>query len=120
MARLASWRKPRGNSGVNTWKLRDSPTRPREGVLPRNSSSSSSPDAPNALAEELVARNRRGERPALSEYTERYLEHAAEITELFPALVKIEQPSWPPGKVTGPFAGTPDPAGASAPERLGG
>jgi serine/threonine protein kinase len=43
------------------------------------------------LAEEFAARFRRGERPALKEYTDRYPELAAEIRELFPALVKVEQ-----------------------------
>jgi len=43
------------------------------------------------LAEEFAARFRRGERPALKEYTDRYPELAAEIRELFPALIKVEQ-----------------------------
>src|SRR5262245_25187732 len=43
------------------------------------------------LAEEFVERYRRGERPALSEYTDRHPEHAAEIRDLFPALVMMEQ-----------------------------
>src|SRR6516164_5812247 len=43
------------------------------------------------LAEEFVERYRRGERPPLSEYTARYPEHAAEIRDLFPALVMMEQ-----------------------------
>ncbi len=43
------------------------------------------------LAEEFAERFRRGERPALKEYTDRYPELAAEIRELFPALVKVEQ-----------------------------
>src|SRR5437588_10904902 len=43
------------------------------------------------LAEEFVARYRRGERPALTEYTERYPEHAEQIRDLFPALVLMEQ-----------------------------
>ena len=40
------------------------------------------------LAEEFAARFRRGERPALEEYTDLYLELAEEIRELFPAMVK--------------------------------
>jgi WD40 repeat protein len=44
-----------------------------------------------ALAEEFVELYRRGERPALSEYTARHPEHAAEIRDLFPALVMMEQ-----------------------------
>src|SRR5262249_39113106 len=43
------------------------------------------------LAEEFVERYRRGERPPLTEYTERYPEHAAQIRDLFPALVLMEQ-----------------------------
>ena len=43
------------------------------------------------LADEFAARFRRGERPALKEYTVRYPELAEQIRELFPALVKVEQ-----------------------------
>jgi WD40 repeat protein/serine/threonine protein kinase len=43
------------------------------------------------LAEEFVERYRRGERPPLTEYTERYPEHAEQIRDLFPALVLMEQ-----------------------------
>jgi hypothetical protein len=43
------------------------------------------------LAEEFVERYRRGERPPLSEYVERYPEHAEQIRDLFPALVLMEQ-----------------------------
>jgi len=43
-----------------------------------------------ALAEEFLERFRRGERPALSEYTGRYPELADDIRELFPALVMLE------------------------------
>jgi serine/threonine protein kinase/WD40 repeat protein len=43
------------------------------------------------LAEEFVERHRRGERPSLSEYTDRYPQHAQEIRDLFPALVMMEQ-----------------------------
>ena len=39
------------------------------------------------LAEEFLARFRRGERPALSEYTSRFPALASEIRGLFPALV---------------------------------
>ena len=54
--------------------------------------SASSPYARlNRLAEEFADRYRRGERPALSEYTDRYPELAEEIRELFPAMVEIEQ-----------------------------
>src|SRR6516225_524145 len=43
------------------------------------------------LAEEFVERYRRGERPAISEYTNRHPELAEEINEVFPALVMIEE-----------------------------
>lgn len=42
------------------------------------------------LAEEFIERFRRGERPALTEYTTRHPELADEIRELFPALVMME------------------------------
>jgi len=48
-------------------------------------------DLLDRLAEEFAARFRRGERPALKEYTDRYPELADEIRELFPAMVKVEQ-----------------------------
>jgi serine/threonine protein kinase/WD40 repeat protein len=43
------------------------------------------------LAEEFLARYRRGERPALTEYTQKRPELAEEIRELFPALVMMEE-----------------------------
>jgi WD40 repeat protein/serine/threonine protein kinase/Flp pilus assembly protein TadD len=48
-------------------------------------------DLLDQLAEEFAARFRRGERPALKDYTDRYPELADEIHELFPALIKVEQ-----------------------------
>jgi serine/threonine protein kinase/WD40 repeat protein len=56
------------------------------------------------LAEEFAERYRRGERPALAEYTQRYPELAAQIRELFPALVVMEEFGSVAGPVTGPFA----------------
>jgi eukaryotic-like serine/threonine-protein kinase len=50
-----------------------------------------------ALAEEFVERFRRGERPALSEYTMRYPELADDIRDLFPALVMLEDVRPAPG-----------------------
>ncbi len=47
--------------------------------------------AVEALAEEFVERDRRGERPPLSEFIARSPEHADEIRDLFPALVMMEQ-----------------------------
>jgi serine/threonine protein kinase len=43
------------------------------------------------LADEFAARYRAGERPALQEYIDRYPELAADIRELLPAMVEIEQ-----------------------------
>ena len=48
-------------------------------------------DLLDQLAEEFAAQFRRGERPALKEYTDRYPELAEEIRELFPAMVQVEQ-----------------------------
>ena len=48
-------------------------------------------DLLDQLAEEFAERFRRGERPSLEEYTDRYPELADDIRELFPALVKVEQ-----------------------------
>jgi WD40 repeat protein/serine/threonine protein kinase len=84
------------------------------------SESGSERDSVERLAEEFLARFRQGERPALSEYTDRHPEHAAEIMELFPALVKIEQLKPAAVEATGPFAGTTDPGGMPRPERIGG
>src|SRR5262245_6256269 len=47
-------------------------------------------DLLDRLAEEFADRFRRGERPALEEYTNRHPELAEEIRELFPAMVKVE------------------------------
>src|SRR5580698_5726551 len=43
------------------------------------------------LAEEFAERYRRGERPSLQEYVDRFPEMAEEIREMFPALVEVEQ-----------------------------
>src|SRR5271165_4002373 len=48
-------------------------------------------DLLDRLAQEFADRFRRGERPALKEYTDRYPELADDIRELFPALVRVEQ-----------------------------
>jgi WD40 repeat protein/serine/threonine protein kinase len=84
------------------------------------SESGSDRDSVERLAEEFLARYRQGERPALSEYTDQHPEHAAEILELFPALVKIEQLKPAAVDDTGPFVGTSDPDEAPRPERIGG
>jgi serine/threonine protein kinase/Flp pilus assembly protein TadD len=68
----------------------------------------SEPDALGLLAEEFLARHRRGERPAPTEYAQRHPELAEPIRELFPALVLMEDVR--PG---------PPAAAAAAPRRLG-
>ncbi|MEO2090321.1 MAG: serine/threonine-protein kinase, partial [Gemmataceae bacterium] len=45
----------------------------------------------NRLADEFAARHRAGERPAVEEYCTRHPELAADIRELFPALVELER-----------------------------
>jgi serine/threonine protein kinase/WD40 repeat protein/tetratricopeptide (TPR) repeat protein len=51
----------------------------------------SSPDLLDHVAHEFAERYRRGERPALTEYTDRYPELAEQIRDLFPALVVMEE-----------------------------
>jgi serine/threonine protein kinase/WD40 repeat protein len=72
-------------------------------------SSESERNPVEALAEDFLARYRRGERPGLSEYTGQHPELAVQIRELFPALVMIEE------------AGVEEPATGrtGAPARLG-
>ena len=45
----------------------------------------------NQLADEFAERYRRGERPSLGEYLDRYPELADDLRELLPALVEMEQ-----------------------------
>ena len=52
------------------------------------------------LADAFLERYRHGERPALTEYTQKYPELAAEIRDLFPALVMMEEAG--PHKADGP------------------
>jgi serine/threonine protein kinase/formylglycine-generating enzyme required for sulfatase activity len=59
------------------------------------------------LAEEFVERHRRGERPSLSEYTGRYPDLAADIRDLFPALVRLEQLKPASGDPNGRAAASP-------------
>jgi serine/threonine protein kinase/WD40 repeat protein len=60
------------------------------------------PDLLNELAHEFAQRFRKGERLSLTEYTDRYPELEAQIRDLFPALVMIEEF----GSVAGPPTGT--------------
>ncbi len=70
------------------------------------------------LAEEFLARYRRGEGPSLTDYTARYPELAEEIREVFPALLLVEEagPRW-----AGPGEPRVSPRhdGDRVPERLG-
>jgi serine/threonine protein kinase/TolA-binding protein len=75
-------------------------------------------DAVGKVAEAFLARYRRGERPSLTEYTDKYPELAEQIRELFPALVVMEEL----GSVEGSAPGAPPgPVGAAGrlPEQLG-
>ena len=80
------------------------------------SASASSADPLGRLADEFLERYRRGERPALTEYTDRHPELAGRIRELFPALLLMEDVR--PGQRTVIVSGM-GPAGAGSPERLG-
>jgi len=51
------------------------------------SDGSSRADPVGQLAEEYMARYRRGERPALTEYTEKHPELADRIRDVFPMMV---------------------------------
>jgi serine/threonine protein kinase/WD40 repeat protein len=70
------------------------------------------------MAEEFLERYRRGERPALTEYTRKHPELSDKIRELFPALVLLEevgpQEAGPPGACSGRMT-----ADGKALERLG-
>jgi serine/threonine protein kinase/WD40 repeat protein/tetratricopeptide (TPR) repeat protein len=73
-------------------------------------------DTVGALAESFLARYRRGERPSLIEYAEKYPELSEQIRELFPALVVMEEL----GSVEGAGIGTtPAAVPGKVPEQLG-
>jgi serine/threonine protein kinase/WD40 repeat protein len=75
-------------------------------------------DPVEELAEEFLQRYRRGERPALSEYTQKYPDLADEIRDVFPALALMEEAG--PGEArpdrADPVRGSPD---GRVPQRLG-
>jgi serine/threonine protein kinase len=81
--------------------------------------SSSGNNRLDELAEEFVQRHQRGERPTLSEYTERHPDLADQIRELFPALVLMQNVQPQPGASTGPYEGAAATSGVPALERLG-
>ncbi len=70
------------------------------------------------LAEEFAERFRRGERPALTEYTDKYPALADQIRDLFPAMVVMEQFGSLAGPPTGPYTKTVTQDG-SVPKQLG-
>jgi serine/threonine protein kinase/WD40 repeat protein len=70
------------------------------------SDSSSGVNPFDALAEEFVARHRRGEKPSVSEYAAKYPDLADDIRDLFPGLVLMEGVR-PQADATGPFGGIP-------------
>src|SRR5262245_39740135 len=82
------------------------------------SESSSEPNLFDQLAHEFAERQRRGERPALTEYTNKYPHLAAEIRDLFPALMVMEQFGSAASPVTGPF-GRAGNASPPVPQQLG-
>jgi WD40 repeat protein/serine/threonine protein kinase/tetratricopeptide (TPR) repeat protein len=71
------------------------------------------------LAEEFLARFRRGERPALSKYIRGHPDLADEIRELFPALVMLEDVRPPTAAATGAADGSAVFAAGKKLERLG-
>ncbi len=80
--------------------------------------STSGPDLFNILADEFAERYRRGERPTVSEYAEKHPELAAQIHELFPALVAMEQFGSGANQTSEPAAPRPETV-EPIPERLG-
>jgi WD40 repeat protein/serine/threonine protein kinase len=66
------------------------------------SESSSERDPVERLADEFLKRFRRGERPALSEYTQKYPQWAERIHKVFPALALMEGIRPEAGDATGP------------------
>jgi WD40 repeat protein/serine/threonine protein kinase len=77
-------------------------------------------DVVDQLAEEFIARYRRGERPAMQEYADRYPEHAVQIRDLFPALVALERVA-PAGdsESVRPGAAQAEIASSSLPQQVG-
>src|SRR5262249_48708036 len=84
-------------------------------MSPENSSDERDPV--EQLAEEFVARHRRGGNPSAAEYAERYPPWAARIHALFPALLLMEQHK--PGMGDGADGSGLDHAPGAALERVG-
>jgi serine/threonine protein kinase len=80
--------------------------------------SSDDRDPLERLAEEFVARHRRGEHPSPEEYAERHPLWAGQIRQMFPALLLMERHKPGTGERSGPDSAAPLPAGPPL-ERLG-
>jgi serine/threonine protein kinase len=65
---------------------------------------SSNRDPVEELAEEFAERLLCGERPSLTEYTDKYPQYADAIRKLFPALLLMEQLKPAQGEASGPFS----------------
>ena len=78
----------------------------------------SAADPVAAVADEFIARFRRGERPAISEYTDRHPELAERIRQVIPLMVMMEQAG--SGATPSGDAAATDGDGARLPERIGG
>ena len=75
-------------------------------------------DPVDRLAEEFVTRYRRGERPSISEFTQRFPELADKLHEILTALVLIEEHGQAQGRESARSSDSLD-ADAVAPQRLG-
>ncbi len=75
-------------------------------------------DPVDDLVDGFLDRYRRGERPSLTEYTDKYPELAERIRALFPALLVMEELGSGAGEAPGPRGNGTD-AAARVPERLG-
>jgi WD40 repeat protein/serine/threonine protein kinase len=71
------------------------------------------------LAEEFVARKRRGEKPTIPEYAARYPDLAEDIRELFPALLMVEDLGDESLPDTGPHVATDAGVGVAELKQLG-
>src|SRR4051794_20191795 len=69
------------------------------------------------LAEDFVARYRAGERPSIDDYAAAHPAHAAEIRDLFPALVMMEELA--PSDAGSSAESGPVPVDTPLPERIG-
>lgn len=63
------------------------------------------------LADEFLERHRRGERPSIREYTDRFPELAAEIREVFPAVALMENIAIGDQSLERPAVAAPAPIG---------